>query len=54
MRVISGGSISRAILDGKVSKRCEVYALTDSLYYIVNDLFIGITIVFNVKFTSQG
>jgi len=31
-----GGSISKAILGGKISKRCLVYALDGSLYNIVN------------------
>ena len=33
------GSLSRAILDGKISKRCEVCGLV----YIVNYLFAGTT-----------
>ena len=39
----SGGSLSRAILDGKISKRCEICGLTGSLYNIVNHLFTGTT-----------
>ena len=38
-----GGSLSRAILDGKISKRYEIFALAGSPYNIVNHLFTGIT-----------
>ena len=38
-----GGSLFRAILDGKISKRCDVCALASSLYNIVNHLFTGTT-----------
>ena len=34
-------SLSRAILDGEVFKRCEVYAQDVSLYNLVNHLFTG-------------
>ena len=38
-----GGFLSRVVLDGKISKRCEVYALVGSLCNIVNRLFTGTT-----------
>ena len=38
-----GESLSRAILDGKIFKRCEVRTLVGSLYNIVNHLFAGTT-----------
>ena len=40
---VLGGSLSRAILEGKISKKCGVCALAGSLYNIVNHLFKGTT-----------
>ena len=38
-----GGPSSRAVLDGKVFKRCVVCALAGSFYDIVNHSLTGIT-----------